>query len=192
MHRRGRSARRRLAAERGFTLIELLMASWLMAVALLALIGALDGSRSAVTRAEVLETAAHQAEGEMERILALDYSAIALRAAPQHSSDANDPRYYVTGGSYQWDQGPTGPRTGDLVIDAAGALDPPAISWTDGQSRFSGQIHRFVTWTGDLCSSCAGLQRAKRITVAVTVDNSRWRRKPLLIGSIKIDPSSTG
>ena len=147
----------------------------------------------------MLETATHQAEREMERIIGLDYSSIALTTAPASSTDEKDPRYFVTPGtppSYQWDQGATGPQTGDLVIDAAGALSPSAITWQDGQSRLSGEIHRFVTWTSDLCTTtgcgASTTQRAKRITIAVTVDGAFKMRQPLVISSIKIDPISTG
>jgi prepilin-type N-terminal cleavage/methylation domain-containing protein len=177
-----------LARERGFTLIELLVAMTLVAVGAMALITTFDSSRSIVTTAERNEAAAHRAEQEMERILSLDYAAIALTSAPPSSGDPASPNYYVQPGNrYQWDQGATGPKTDDLVISVGGSLGGPT-TWTDGQSRLSGSIHRFVTWVDDPC--CAGTQDAKRVTVAVTVNGPGGPAKPVLISSLVTDPNA--
>src|ERR687896_429634 len=83
-----------------------------------------------------------------------------------------------------------------LVVDAVnGAVDPSRINWTDNEARLSGTISRYVTWTNDLCEqpSCEPAeQRAKRITVAVTVNGPEAPRKPIVISTIKSDPESTG
>lgn len=189
----GRLLRRLRSDQRGFTLIELLVAATLAAVGIISLVTVFDTSRNLVTTAEREEAAAHQAQREIEKILALDYNQVALKTPPTPSTDPKDPNYYVGTGSpalYQWDQGPTGPKSEPLHVDALnGQLDPPT-GYNDGQARISGQVHRFVTWVDDPC--CAGTQNHKRVTVAVTVDGSGGPKKPVLISSIVIDPAGGG
>ena len=126
-------------------------------VSMVGMVSVFDGSRTLTSTAEETETATHQAEREMERILSLPYDKIALKSVPATSPDTNNPSFFVTQGPparYRWDQGATGPQSDDLVVDAAnGDLDPSAIAWSDTQSRQQGSIHRFVTWTGDLCAA---------------------------------------
>src|SRR2546427_13289396 len=86
---------RRFRSEDGMTLIERLVAAVLMAVGVLALFTVFDSSRNLVTTSEKNDVAAHQGEAEIERILALDYSTIALTAAPAHSASTSDPDFYV-------------------------------------------------------------------------------------------------
>lgn len=180
---------RRLSRERGFTLIELLMAMMLIAVGVIALVATFDTSRSLVTTAERNEAAAHRAEQEMERILSLDYSAVALTSAPTVSADPASPAYYVKpGDKYQWNHGAGATPADDLVVNPAGSVGPPS-NWTDGHSRLSGSIHRYVTWVDDPC--CAGAQDARRVTVAVTVNGGgAGPSKPVVISSIVIDPTA--
>ena len=66
-----------------------------------------------------------------------------------------------------------------------------ASTWNDGQSRLSGSIYRYVTWIDD--PHVPGAQNAKRITVAVTVDNARSGgalNKPVLVSSVAFDPKA--
>jgi prepilin-type N-terminal cleavage/methylation domain-containing protein len=188
----------RLRDERGFTLTELVMTCALVAVGLVALTGTLDHSRDLVSLSEKIETANHQAELEVERLLSIPYATLSLRAAPTHSPNTSDPDFYVTNGPpprYQWDQSGAG-QSNDLVVDTTnGAINPSTITWTDNATRLSGEIARYVTWTDDLCNeaSCEPAeQRAKRITVAVTVNGPEAPRRPIVISTIKSDPVSTG
>jgi prepilin-type N-terminal cleavage/methylation domain-containing protein len=189
---------KRLRGERGFTLTELMMTAALVAVGLVALTSTLDHSRDLVNLSDKIEAANHQAELEIERLLSIPYAQIALKSAPAYNADPKDPNYYIITGpppKYQWDQVAPG-QSSDLVIDAVnGVIDPSRITWTDNESRLSGTISRFVTWTDDLCErpSCEPAeQRAKRITVAVTVDGPKSPRRPIVISTIKSDPVSTG
>lgn len=185
-----------VADERGFTLIELTVTAALVAVGLLALASTFDHSRELVNMSEKIQTATHQAELEMERVMSLRYSQLALNASPTPSGNPQDPDYYVTAGApptYRWDQGSTGPRTDNLIIDAVnGAISPSKITWQDTDSRLTGYLHRYVTWTGDMCTSCAGVQQAKRVTVAVVVDGPDAPSRPILISAIKVNPDTTG
>jgi prepilin-type N-terminal cleavage/methylation domain-containing protein len=189
---------RRIAAERGFTLTELMVTCVIVAAGLIGLVSTLDHSRDLVSLSEKMETANHQAELEIERLLSIPYATLSLRAAPANSPNTSDPDFYVTNGPparYQWDQQGAG-QTSDLVVDTVnGAINTSTITWTDNSSRLSGEIARYVTWTGDLCNeaSCEPAeQRAKRITVAVTVNGPKAPRRPIVISTIKSDPVTTG
>ena len=189
---------RRLRGQRGFTLTELMMTCALVAVGLTALTSTLDHSRDLVNLTEKIETANHQAELEIERLLSIPYASLSLRATPANSTDPRDPDFYVSNGppaSYRWDQSSPG-QTNQLVVDTVnGAINPSTVTWTDNETRLTGEIARYVTWTNDLCEqpSCEPAeQRAKRITVAVTVSGPEAPRKPIVISTIKSDPVSTG
>lgn len=192
---------RTLAAEDGFTLIELMIASLVMAVGLLALVSGLDHSRELVTRSEKVEAATHQAERAVERILAMRYDQVSLTTAPSDSESQADPRYWVSGSTYQWDRGSTAPAAFETLCvlscpaEAAGAAGTvlTAEQWEDPESRLRGWIHRFVTEVPDLCtaSQCPGNQPAKRVTVGVTVDGSDPLTRPVFISTLMIDPADT-
>jgi prepilin-type N-terminal cleavage/methylation domain-containing protein len=186
----------RLSREDGFTMFELLIAMAVTAVGLMALVSTFDHSRDLVSRAEKVEVATHQAERQMERVLALNYAQIAHPALPTSSTDPSNPAFYVSGSTYRWDQGATGPQTGTLVVDAAnGSTELNVRDWVDSESRLQGEVHTYVTETGDLCtvSVCpAGTQTGRRVTVAVTVEGPKPLRKPVLISSMKINPAATG
>jgi prepilin-type N-terminal cleavage/methylation domain-containing protein len=166
--------------ERGFTLIEVLIAATLLLVAVVALTTTFDYSRQLVTTSEAVDVASHRAQAEMERLRSLPFESLALPAAVAHSADPEHPDYYVTGSSYQWDQGSTGPQTEPLVVDPAESELTHATGWNDGQSRLTGDVYRYVTAVGGTNG------KAKRITVVVTVEGSDLR-KPVLISSIAVD-----
>jgi prepilin-type N-terminal cleavage/methylation domain-containing protein len=192
--RTSREVRRSLVAEDGFTLFELLMAITVMAVGLVALVGSIDGSRDLVGVAEKTEVASHRAERELERILSAPYASVAHAAAPIHSTDTTSPALYVTGTSYQYDQGSTAPSE-TLAVVAGGTVLNTAGDWTDSETRLRGRIQSFITWTGDYCPSGTPADPtlcAKRVTVAVTVDGNRPLKRPVLISTIMTDPNPAG
>jgi len=172
-----------LRDERGFTLIELLVTMLVTAVAVMAVVGTFDYSRKLVTTAEKNEVASHYAEAEMERVQALDFQKIALLpGAASHSSDPNNPDFYVNGAGYRWDQGPTGPQIDNLVT--SGTADVAHTSnWTDPQARLSGTVYRYVTEVGGTSGD------AKRVTIAVTV-SGRDLKKPVLMSSVVTNPKA--
>ena len=185
-------ARRLRRDEGGFTLIEILVAATLAAVGIMALFTGFDSSRSMVTMAERNETASHQAQQELERLLAMDYAGLALTAAPTPSTDDEAPGRYVDGeGNYQWDQGKTGPRWEELVVDPVNGQVEPVRTWSD--DRLSGEIHVFTTNVYDdkLVQTPTDEPDARRITVAVTVNGEGGPDKPVLMSSIAFDRGPT-
>ena len=185
-------ARSALAREDGFTLFELLMAITVLAVGLVALVSSFDHSRDLVSVAEKTEVASHRAERELERILSMSYASVAHPSTPLSSTDSANPAAYVNGGDYQYDQGPTGPKSETLAVDGAGLISSSASTWTDSETRLTGQIQSFVTWTGDYCTPSDRAQCAKRVTVAVTVGGPRPLGRPVLISTIMTNPAGTG
>jgi prepilin-type N-terminal cleavage/methylation domain-containing protein len=192
---------RDLAAEDGFTLIELMIASLIMAVGLLALVSGLDHSRELVTHSEKVEAASHQAERAVERVLAMRYDQVSLTTAPSDSDSQADPRFWMSGSTYQWDRSSTAPAAFETLCvtkcpaEAAGVAGTilAAEEWEDPDSRLHGWVHRFITEVPDLCTAagCTGNQPAKRVTVGVTVDGNDPLDKPIFISTLTIDPADT-
>lgn len=183
--------RQTAGGERGLTIVEVMVAMALLAVGVLAMITIFDSSRDLVSTGEKSGIAAHQGELEIEKALSLDYKQIALTTTPAHSSTPSSPDYYANGGgTYQWDQS-AAPRPADpIVVDAVNGQLTHVSTWSDGQSRLSGSVYRYVTWIDD--PQITGTQDAKRITIAVTVDNSgpKGLRNPVLVSTVAIDPKA--
>src|SRR3954464_4940708 len=182
---------RRLRDERGMTVVEILVAASLMVVGVIAMLATFDGSRDLVSTSEQNGIAAHRGQLEVEKALSLDYANIALTSTPTHAGSSSSPDYYANpDGSYQWDQSASPKPADAMVVDATGGALVHVSTWTDGQSRLSGSIYRYVTWIDE--PHVPGAQNAKRITVAVTVDNIgvAGPKKPVLVSSIAFDPEA--
>jgi type II secretory pathway pseudopilin PulG len=186
-----RCLRRLLREERAMTVVEMLVAAALMAIGLIALLTTFDGSRDLVNASERNGIAAHRGELEIEKALSLGYKNIALTSSPAHSGSQSSPDWYANSdGTYQWDQSPSPQPADPMVVDATDGALVHVSTWNDGQSRLSGSIYRYVTWIDD--PNIAGTHDAKRITIAVTVDQAAPHgfRKPVLVSSIAIDPKA--
>jgi prepilin-type N-terminal cleavage/methylation domain-containing protein len=190
--RAGLDARSALAREDGFTLFELLMAITVLAVGLVALVSSFDHSRDLVSVAEKTEVASHRAERELERILSMAYASVAHPSTPLSSMDSAHPAAYVNGGDYQYDQGSTGPRSETLAVVPGSLISAASSTWTDSETRLTGRIQSFVTWTGDYCTPTDRARCAKRVTVAVAVGGPRPLGRPVLISTIMTNPAGTG
>jgi prepilin-type N-terminal cleavage/methylation domain-containing protein len=183
------------AGEDGFTLVELLMAITVTAVGLMALVTGFDHSRELVSVAEKTEVASHRAERQLERILAMPYASVAHPSTPAGSTDSASPAFYVNGGTYRWDQGSTVPPSETLAVDAVNGSETLSAplnpsTWTDSETRLSGEVHSFVTWTGAFCTTADRSRCAKRVTVAVTVGGPRPLGRPVLISTVMTNPGS--
>jgi hypothetical protein len=181
----------RLRDERGITVVEVMVAAVLMVVGVIALLTTFDGSRDLVSTSEKNGIAAHRGQLEVEKALSLDYRNIALTSAPAHSGSSSSPDYFANSdGTYQWDQAPSPKPADPMIVDTTDGAVVHVSTWNDGQSRLSGSIYRYVTWIDD--PHVPGAQNAKRITVAVTVDNVgvAGLKKPVIVSSIAFDPEA--
>ena len=177
--------------ERAMTVIEVMVAATLMAVGVFAMLTTFDGSRDLTSTSEKDGIAAHRGELEVEKALSLDYKNIALTSTPVHSGSSSSPDYYANAdGTYQWDQSASPMPADPTVVDATNGAISHVSTWNDGQSRLTGSVYRYVTWIDD--PHVAGTQNAKRITIAVTVDNvgPKGLKKPVIVSSIAIDPKA--
>ena len=168
--------------EDGFTLVELLAACLLLAVGVLGVVGSLDLSRTAVSRAEVREAATHRGERELERLRALPYAQLALTVAPGPSGAPADPDSFVRpGAKYQWDPGDAA-KVSDMVVGGGVA---PQTAWADGRHR--GKVHAYVLRYDD--AAVTGPIGARRVVVAVTVDGPWSLPRPMFFSTIVHDPA---
>jgi prepilin-type N-terminal cleavage/methylation domain-containing protein len=178
-------ARRALAGEGGFTMIEVVVAAAIAGIALIGVLGAFDGSRNLIVKAERVETATHIGEQELERTITRTYATVATASPlPTKSSDPLNPRYHVNvaGTGYAWDQSGANPAA--TFVPASGT-QAACTNWTDGAApnRLTGQVCRFITWYDD--PSIPGATDAKRVTIAVSVNGGK--DKPVTFTSIVWD-----
>lgn len=183
------SRRLRVEREDGFTLVELLIAVVVLVVGIFAVIASFDATRRLASNNEAQTVRAQMAEKDLQQIISRGYDAIGLSSTPTHSSDPNNPTYYVNGGLFQWDL--TNPsRTETLCTGAtacAGSVAPGPTTWTSGGE--SGSIYRFVSWVNDTCTGgCTSSTDFKRVTVMVTQNDQEGPDKPLLVSTLVSDP----
>lgn len=194
---RSRALRARLARnEDGFTLIEILVAIMLLSVAVIALMGSFDHSRTTTSTAEAQGAAVQVAEQHLEQIASLDYAEIGLVSAPASELDPSHPNYWVTNSSpaeYRWD--PNSTETEPVVT--GGTVENDRGTW--GSARLGGRVYAFVTWVNDTaCAAphCTATDAAisqdyKRITIAVAANPPNpLSRRPVLVSTIVADPEA--
>jgi Tfp pilus assembly protein PilE len=165
-HARARHARR-FAGEEGFGLIELMVAATVVLTGVLSAFLAFEASQRADSRGERTAAVAHRSQAELERIMALPYTSVAMESTPTNSGSKNkyDPLNYVVTGppaeyQYDWNE----PAKKEQFV--TGGTLAPSSSWTDG--KLTGTIYLFVTWVADACPSCAKSQDYKRVTLVLT------------------------
>jgi Tfp pilus assembly protein PilV len=190
------------AQESGFMLIELLMAILILAVGVIALLTVVDSSRRLTNVGEKQDVLVQVAQQQMEKILSLPYSQIALNANPTcttYSGDPNNsPNTNVSGCpsgpfTYTWSTG----NTENMIVDTTNGQVTPTTTQTtttaSGGTRLTLYIYSYVTATSDpTCSGCATgshSENFKRITVAVTSSPTLTPNKqPITISSLASDP----
>jgi type II secretory pathway pseudopilin PulG len=179
---------RRLRCERGMTIVELAIAMLICMVGLLATLVVLDRSREVNVTAEARQTAAHVAEGALERILlsAPEFDTLAHAQLPAAGA-AGTPAQFVTGANYTFDQDAT-PRSEPLQVAPGPAPAPLGVvahdptDWIDktGQSRLRGQVYRFITRPDN---------NTRRVTVVVTT-RAPAGVPPILISTLVTRPAA--
>jgi Tfp pilus assembly protein PilV len=182
--------------EDGMTLVEVLIASIVLVVGIFSVIAAYDAVRRLSSSSEAQTVRAQVAEKDMQLLLSGGYAALGLSSTPAHSTDPNNPAYYVNSGSFQWDLTNTS-RTEPLCTSTngcGGSIAPGPTAWSSGGQ--SGNIYRFITWVDDPCDPnapgiCAGTTDYKRVTIMVTQNHMDAPTKPLLISEIVTNPNAS-
>jgi Tfp pilus assembly protein PilV len=195
--------------ESGFMLVELLMAILILAVGVLTLMNAFDSSRRLTSVGEKQDVIAQVADQQLEKVLSLPYSQIALNANPscsQYSDDPNpSPNSSVSGCSsgpftYTWSTG----NSETVIVDQTNGQVTPALTETTpsptGGTRLKLYVYTYVTATSDpLCSGCVtgtSGENFRRITVAVTSNpplvtsnpGGTSLNKPVIVSSVASNP----
>ena len=183
-------------------MIELLASMLILATGIAGLVGTLSGSRDLTSHAELKEAAVHRAEREIERLQALDFEKVAHLPgsipAPT-TGDPDDPKSRIvapTSGSehsFRWNRKDA--SQSEVLVEAEGgevALGPS--DFDDG--RFTGDVHRFVTWARDpACAAgavapslCQNERNYKRVTIVVRVRGNKNDLKAIWFSTISADP----
>ncbi len=156
---------RRLAfrEDRGSMLVEVCVASFVLAVAVIGVMGSMTSSMSFVGAAKQRSAGAQIAQERLERAHNVPYSRIALYEQPVHSTDTTNPDSSVTpdGISYQVDSSTTEPLVVDTTNGALKHIDDPVVL---GTTQFN--VYQYVTWHDD--PTISGTTDYKRVTIVVT------------------------
>ncbi|HEX5308604.1 MAG TPA: prepilin-type N-terminal cleavage/methylation domain-containing protein [Solirubrobacteraceae bacterium] len=183
----------RLRSQQGFTLVEVIIATFVLVVGVLSVVAGYSASRKLTLVAERRATMSHLAQREVERLQALTFSELAMKASPTHSTETTNPDYYFDGSGYKcseekgegcldWTR-EAGKEEERMAVNATSGVvegtpsksceETPvgSCNWVNG--KLKGSVYDFVTWHVDkvckekekLCSS----ETYKRITVAVTL-----------------------
>ena len=168
-----------LRRESGMTIIELLVSAAICAVGIAATIGLMDNSRQASIKSERRDVIAHQAERELERLMALPWTNLQHSGPPQSvASPPGNPSTYIAAGSYKYDR--ANPAASEPLVYSLtnGKVEPTPTAWNDGQGRLNGWVYRYVTNKEE---------NARRVTVIV-IANGANSPAPVLMSSIKTRP----
>lgn len=153
------NVRARLASgEEGFTIIELMAALSVLAIGFVALAASLGVGFKQITLGRQRQTATEIANARIEHLRNVPYADIALSSAPTHSSDTDNPDYYVKTDNTQYDYSSQGSYE-DLLTDTTNGqvlhLEDPV---TVGATTLS--VYQYVTWADQA-------NNVKRLTVVV-------------------------
>lgn len=134
--------------ERGLTIVEAMVAMLVLAVGVLGTVELVSSTKRGSAVAERTSVGVVQAEQELEELRDMEYDKLALAAAPQATSDPEDPRSRVSGGRFQVKQG----LSEELVLASSGGIAPTVVKTlgsADNPTRVT--IHRFISWRDEEC-----------------------------------------
>ena len=127
-----RAARRRLSGEAGFGLVELVIAMSILAVGVLALVGAFGSGYVAINRATTVSAATAVADKTMESFRAMTYTALSAQPAPTSPQTGPDGRTYTVAAQYQ----SVTPPSGRPVIQVTVSVTRNGRTWVQESSTF--------------------------------------------------------
>src|SRR5665811_1317192 len=139
------SQRQRVQKQRGFTLIEVLVASLLLMIVLIPLLGIFISSVSASLKAETENAASLLAQEQIEELRGLNYASLTLDSDPSTGAlVAADSDIDTSDGSakYVWAD-----ATYNVVAEKEGSVDPrPEII---DRRNVSFTVQRYILWVDD-------------------------------------------
>jgi hypothetical protein len=153
----------RLADDTGTHLVELTVASLVMAVAVIGVVGSMGSGMQIVGSSRQRSAGVSVAQERLERSRNIAYDDVALTEAPAHSTDPENPNNRVTtdGLRYRLEGGSEEPLIVDAVDGGLKHLDDP---FKLGTTSFS--VRQYVTWVDD--PEVTGALDYKRVIVVVT------------------------
>jgi hypothetical protein len=180
--------------ESGFTIVEAVVASLLLVLGALATLQLFDAATRNNFRAEQSQSVNNRLQAELEKIRTKPYAEIGMTSNPGHSSDANNPRWRISGATYAI--GRDGGHLRPMVVNgvdgySGGTVAPGPTPFTVGD--ISGSIYRFVTWAPLTdCAGCGG-SALKRVVVAATIADApvSFPRAFQEVQSDVVDPDAT-
>ena len=141
--------RRRLQRDDGFTIVEAMVSITVLAVGALAVAQSITFGLETTGLARNRLAARAGMEQQMELARALNYDSLVLDdSAPlTHSSDPDDPDYWITDGAETFDPDGDGPLAAEAIVREAGAS--PALHhlqtpYVQGNTTFN--VYMYVTW----------------------------------------------
>ncbi len=143
-----------MRGEQGLTLVEVLIASLVLTVGIVALIGAFANGRKLTLLSERRTVMAHRAQLELERLQTYPYRELAMIASPSHSSETSNPDYYVTAGSpatYQYGEGKT--ESESVVVAAKAGTEEEKACKSTSEAEIKSECG--IVWAAPTGKSCA-------------------------------------
>jgi prepilin-type N-terminal cleavage/methylation domain-containing protein len=188
---------RRLRSQDGFTMAELLVAMALMSVGVAATLSVFGSAGRTTVLAQQKNTAVQQAQAAVDQISTMNYAKVGLTSTPASSTNSKNPGYRVSGTTLLIKTGLSESFVLSSDVGQSGAaVDPAPTSFAvgTGEGTVTGKVYRYVTWRDENCQSgtCDGTQNTKRITVAVTIDQTGTNAalSPLWVSEIVADPTA--
>jgi hypothetical protein len=169
----------------------------LMSVGIAATLSVFGASGRTTNVAQENDVAGQQAQAAIDQLSTMAYSKVGLTSVPASSTNPKNPGFKVSGSTLQIKSGLT--ETFVLSTDSGqsqAAVDPTPQSYSVGVggATVTGNVYRYVTWRDESCQTgvCDGSQNTKRITVAVTIDQTGTNPAvaPIWISEVLTDPSA--
>src|SRR5680860_1038640 len=158
------SQRQRVQKQRGFTLIEVLVASLLLMIVLIPLLGIFISSVSASLKAETENAASLLAQEQIEKLRGLNYASLTLDSTQSFADSGIDTSGYPY--TYEW-----AGTIYDVVAEPKGSVDPSEPKGLDPRQdidrrNVSFTVQRYILWVDD--PTVDGSQDYKKALVEVS------------------------
>lgn len=173
------------------TMVELMVAISVIAIIMSGLALSIGVNYKAVALSRARQVAESAANKRLEELRDVDYADMALDVAPVHSTDPDNPDYWVSTNGVNYDVTGTG-QNEELII--GGGVQHFESPVTIGTTVVD--IYQYVTWVDD--PAIAGTQNLKRLSVVVkyqttpTVGGAKILRESVVLtnGTVELGSSS--